>query len=74
MTQPLTPDRWRRMKRVFFDALDHAAVEREGFVANTCVDDPALRADVLGLLEKHERAGRFPPAPVGLSWDRCQAG
>src|SRR5207244_9551121 len=49
-----------RLIEVFTEAKARpAGAERERFLAEACRDEPALKAQVLGLLQAHEGAGDF---------------
>jgi serine/threonine protein kinase len=48
-------DRWQRVDRLYNDALDHDAAERDAFLAEACGDDDSLRQEVRSLL-RYERA------------------
>jgi non-specific serine/threonine protein kinase/serine/threonine-protein kinase len=62
-------DRWRRVKRVFHDALVHASETREAFLATACRDDDDLRREVQSLLEAHGQSGGFLSQPAAPSSD-----
>lgn len=54
---------WAEVNDLFHRALDHPATERAAFLDEAC-SDPAVRAEVLSLLDAHDRAEAFiePPA------------
>ena len=57
-----------RLIEVFNEAKARpAGAERERFVAEACRDDPALKAQVVGLLQAHEGAGDFGQRPFDYS-------
>ena len=56
--------RWKRVKRVFQDALNHAPAERAAFLAAACGDDADLLGAVERLLVADEQAGSFAESPV----------
>jgi serine/threonine-protein kinase len=62
----MNPERWRHIRRIFQDALDRAPEERAAFVAGACAGDPALHAEVDGLLRSHAEAGDFLESPAAL--------
>src|SRR5262249_5759092 len=52
----MTPERWQQIKVVLQDALDLPVQQRSGFLAEACLDDPALRQEVESFLalDDHE--------------------
>ncbi len=60
----MNPERWRRLKEVFGEALEQAGDERASFLARVCADDPALSAEVESLLVSHEGAGGVLDTPL----------
>ncbi|MEZ4703457.1 MAG: serine/threonine-protein kinase [Rhodothermales bacterium] len=54
----MTPERWKTIEVLFFEALEQPAEARAVFLAAACPDDEALRAEVDALL----RADAAPPA------------
>jgi tetratricopeptide (TPR) repeat protein len=54
-----SPDRWRRIKDLFSDAVSRGPAERAAFLADACGADEALRREVESLLEGHDQAGEF---------------
>jgi serine/threonine protein kinase/Tol biopolymer transport system component len=46
----MTPERWRQVSRIYYDALARAAGERASFVRQVCRDDEALQQEVESLL------------------------
>lgn len=48
---------WQRTKTIVADALELPHTKRDAFVAETCADDAALRAEVLDLLRSFDTAG-----------------
>jgi serine/threonine-protein kinase len=63
----MTPDRWRQVSGIFDAALARDAGAREAYLAEACLDDAALRAEVDKLLAAHRDAdaGSFGEAPLG---------
>ena len=51
-------------KDVFADALELETVERAAFVHKACAGNPALLADVLGLIATHDNARNFLNLPT----------
>src|SRR5215470_2543707 len=60
----MTPERWRRIKHLYYTALERDANEREAFLAEACAGNEALRSDVESLLRCDARAERFIEAPA----------
>jgi tetratricopeptide (TPR) repeat protein len=50
----MDPERWRRVKALFHEALERPAADREPFLAAACADDPALHEHLRQLLAAHE--------------------
>ncbi len=55
----MNPERWRKLKEVFGDALERTGEVRVAFLAQACGGDAALRAEVEALLASHETPGGF---------------
>src|SRR5688572_29683341 len=54
-----SPDRWRRIKELFSDAVSRGPTDRAAFLAGACGGDEALRREIESLLEGHDQAGEF---------------
>ncbi len=50
---------WEKAKQILADALELPPAERKSFIEQACVDDPAMREEVMSLLVAHEEAGSF---------------
>ena len=50
-------ERWRRINTLFHAALERGPGDREAFLDEACAGDPALRAEVLSLLQMHSGPG-----------------
>lgn len=50
----MQPERWEKVKEVFTAALEQPTAMRPSFIAESCGDDAALRAEVESLLVAHE--------------------
>ena len=61
--KPLDPTRTIQARRIFEEASERAAADRDAFVAEACGGDAELRAEVESLLAAVERAGDFLSAP-----------
>ena len=55
----MRPDRWERIEELIDAVLDLPDIERRAFLEQACPDDPALRTEVLEILEAGEE-----PAPL----------
>jgi eukaryotic-like serine/threonine-protein kinase len=55
---------WKKIKEIYDRALDLSREERDGFLAEACVDDDDLRREVESLLAAHDDAGSFLQVPV----------
>lgn len=60
----MTPERYKRIKDLFYLALERPPAERPSFLDEACGDDAALRAKVEALLAADEQAGNFMDAPA----------
>src|SRR4029450_1462791 len=61
----MSPERWATVERLYHEALTRSANERQGFLAEACAGDDALRREVESLLD-HDGSAAFlsPPAAV----------
>jgi eukaryotic-like serine/threonine-protein kinase len=62
----MTPERWQRVKRLFHEALERPADEREAFLSEQCGDDAEARATLGRLLDAHANADDFLDTPVAV--------
>ncbi|HEX8151194.1 MAG TPA: protein kinase [Pyrinomonadaceae bacterium] len=60
----MTPERYQRMKAIFYSALEREAADRPAYLDGAVGDDAALRAEVERLIAAHEREGSFLDAPA----------
>jgi serine/threonine-protein kinase len=60
----MTSGQERRVRDLFEAAVDHDPASAAALVARDAADDPAVRAEVLSLLDHHSRAGAFLSQPV----------
>jgi eukaryotic-like serine/threonine-protein kinase len=60
----MTPERWRRITKVFHLARARDDVARARLLDEACADDGALRADVEDMLAADGKAGLFGDSPV----------
>jgi serine/threonine-protein kinase len=60
----MTPERHRRIGRLYHDALELDPQERAGFLDEACGVDEALRKEVESLIASHEQAEGFIEAPA----------
>lgn len=61
----MTSEQWQRVKELFEAALERPQPDRAEFVTAACADDDEINAEVLSLLEAHERDPVFMNEPVG---------
>lgn len=57
-------DRWQQIDRVYNDALDRSAADREAFLGQACGDDEQLRQEVRSLLGYARIADQFLERPA----------
>lgn len=57
VTQPMTPQQWKRIEDLLLAALEVPEAERDGFLSRACVEDDALRLEVESLLTAHASHG-----------------
>ena len=77
VSPPLTPERWRQVKRVMEGALDLTTGKRTAFLDAACADDAELRHDVESLLAAAAGTGvvdRPAAAALDLAHDRARDG
>ncbi|MCW5964104.1 MAG: serine/threonine protein kinase [Bryobacterales bacterium] len=55
---------WNRVEQIFEQALERPAAEREAWVRDQCATDPAVRDEVLVMLNAQDRVGEFLQAPL----------
>jgi len=69
---PAPPD-WGRTERIFEEAADLRAAEREALLDSRCGSDDALRREVATLLAAHDRSGGFLEQPAFAPHDGAPA-
>jgi hypothetical protein len=52
-------DRWKRISRLYHEALERPADHRNAFLDAHCHNDEALRREVVSLLANEASAGNF---------------
>jgi len=57
-------DRWQQIDRIYNDALDRDAADREAFLVQACGDDEQLQQEVRSLLGYQRAAGLFLERPA----------
>jgi hypothetical protein len=69
MTDP-DVDRWQKIERLYYEAVDLDEAERDTYLAQACPDDEALRQEVRSLLVHQRAADRFleQPALAEAAW------
>ena len=60
----MTPERYQFIKQVFLQAVERPPAERDAFLAQACLADPALREEVEFLLASDECATSFIEQPA----------
>ena len=60
----MTPERWQRMKDLFGAANEIDASQRTAFVEKECADDLELRAELVSLLEAHNKVNAIFDQPA----------
>lgn len=55
----MTPDRWERIKSIYWEAMELDDSARVEFLDRACSDDPELRQEIDSLIEAHLKAGDF---------------
>lgn len=63
----MSPDRFRQVKEIYFEALEREGAARVSFLESACQSDWDLRAEVESLLKHEESAGSFLSSPPGIS-------
>jgi eukaryotic-like serine/threonine-protein kinase len=58
----VNPDRWQQVKKVFTEAVQREPSQREAFLAEACVGDADLRAEVEELLASYQTEFMAQPA------------
>ena len=61
---PVRAQHWRRIKRLFLEALDRPEPERAGYLARASAGDEAVKREVEGLLAGDLAAGSFCEIPA----------
>ena len=62
----MTPERWKRLRGIFEEALDQPADTRTEHLRRACADDDELLQEALALLHSHDTAGDFMEQPARL--------
>ncbi len=53
----MTPERWKQIEKIFYDAVDLPDQERTHFLEEACINDPELRQEVESLLQQEKGTG-----------------
>ena len=67
----MTPERWSRIRTVFFAALDVHPDLRGALLDRECAGDEALKDEIVSLLGSSDRAKNFltrPAAEIAADW------
>jgi predicted Ser/Thr protein kinase len=60
----MNPEKWRRLKQVFDEAMNRDPARRLDFIQNACGDDESLLREAESLLASHENCGDFLEQPA----------
>jgi eukaryotic-like serine/threonine-protein kinase len=60
----MTPERFQQLEKLFEAALEREPSQRDAFLQQACVGDPALRRQVEALVASHEQAPSFLESPT----------
>ena len=60
----MTPERWRRISKLYHEAHARTPQEREVFLRTQCAGDDELYVEVASLLEAHEKAEEYLSTPA----------
>lgn len=60
----MKPDRWARIKPIFYEAAEQPKDERTAFVRSRCGGDESLASEIESLLLAHDQASAFIEAPL----------
>lgn len=55
----MRPERWARIKPIFYEAAEQALNERAAFIRSRCGGDESLALEIESLLSAHDQAGAF---------------
>ncbi|MCI0336577.1 MAG: protein kinase [Acidobacteria bacterium] len=64
MEYEITSERWRQVKQIFQTAVEIPTAERAAWLAEACVDDPALLSEIESLIAVHKETGSFLETPA----------
>ncbi len=70
----MTPERWLSLKRVYQEAVERDPDHRPAYLDEACAGDPALRAEVDGLLSASAAAAGFLETPAAEVLDPAGTG
>jgi tetratricopeptide (TPR) repeat protein/tRNA A-37 threonylcarbamoyl transferase component Bud32 len=60
----MSPERWAELRRIFGDALELPAAQRQAFASQACAGDTELLDELQRLLASHEQTGQILDHPV----------
>lgn len=60
----MNPDRWEKIERLYHEALERDAGEREAFVRQACDGDEDLRREIVSLLDHDQMTTDFIESPA----------
>ena len=60
----MTPERWPKVERIYYRAIERPLVERAAFLDDCCHDDEALKSEVQSLLDESAADSEFLEQPL----------
>jgi serine/threonine protein kinase/WD40 repeat protein len=66
MTEELEAERWKKIRKIYEEALELSGAERESYLASSCSGDETLRPQVTRLLQAYENNPEFLETPLLL--------
>jgi hypothetical protein len=63
MAEPMSPELWQQVERLYFAALERAP-EREAFLESACANDEGLKREIESLIAIGKRVGTFMEQPA----------
>ncbi len=73
MTNPSSPERWKRVREILERALEFDGPQRANYLTEACAGDETLRAEIDGLLAAEHVTGLTPPTAGPALFDSMLA-
>ncbi len=73
MTNPSSPERWKRLREILERVLELDSSQRDAYLTESCAGDAALRAEIEGLLAAEHMTGLTPPTAGPALFDSMLA-